>query len=58
MEQIEALKTGFDGFDTEGTGIINPAQMQVIFKMMGNPIQVQLKFQNMPKWVGYKYVSG
>ena len=49
MEQIEALKTGFDGFDTEGTGIINPAQMQVIFKMMGNPIQVQLKFQNMSK---------
>ena len=49
MEQIEALKTGFDGFDTEGTGISNPAQMQVIFKMMGNPIQVQLKLQNMPK---------
>ena len=40
MQQIDALKHGFDGFDTENAGVISPNQMQVIFKMMGNAVQV------------------
>ena len=41
MQQIDALKHGFDGFDTEKAGVISPNQMQVIFKMMGNAVQVK-----------------
>ena len=41
MQQIDALKHGFDGFDTENAGVISPNQMQVIFKMMGNAVQVE-----------------
>ena len=41
MQQIDALKHGFDGFDTENAGVISPNQMQVIFKMMGNAVQVK-----------------
>ena len=40
MQQLEALKHGFEGFDKEGTGIINSTQSQMIFKMMGVQVQV------------------
>ena len=41
MEQIEALKKGFEGFDKENSGIISGTAMQMIFKMMGVNVQVQ-----------------
>ena len=40
MEQIEALKKGFEGFDKEHSGIISGTAMQMIFKMMGVNVQV------------------
>ena len=42
MEQIEALKKGFEGFDKENSGIISGTAMQMIFKMMGVNVQVKL----------------
>merc|ERR1712241_563236 len=39
MEQIEALKKGFEGFDKENSGIISGTAMQMIFKMMGVNVQ-------------------
>merc|ERR1712126_451926 len=35
MEQVEALKKGFDGFDKEGGGTITQTTMQMILKSMG-----------------------
>ena len=40
VQQLEALKHGFDGFDKENTGLINSTQSQMIFKMMGVQVQV------------------
>merc|ERR1711934_9371 len=39
MEQIEALKKGFEGFDKEHSGIISGTATQMIFKMMGVNVQ-------------------
>lgn len=41
IEQIEALKKAFDGFDKEQVGIISGTAMQMIFKMMGVNVQKQ-----------------
>jgi len=35
MEQVEALKKGFEGFDKEGSGSISQTTMQMILKSMG-----------------------
>ena len=35
MEQVEALKKGFDGFATDGDGTISTTNMQMILKSMG-----------------------
>merc|ERR1712234_66200 len=35
MEQVEALKKGFDGFDKDGGGTISQTTMQMILKSMG-----------------------
>eukprot|EP00094_Tigriopus_californicus_P001802 TCALIF_01741-PA protein Name:"Similar to Troponin C, isoform 1 (Balanus nubilus)" AED:0.22 eAED:0.24 QI:0/0.33/0.5/1/1/1/4/0/279 len=39
LEQIEALKKAFEGFDKEQSGIISGTAMQMIFKMMGVNVQ-------------------
>lgn len=39
VEQIDALKNGFDGCDKENTGIITGTAMQMIFKMIGISVQ-------------------
>jgi len=39
VEQIDALKNGFDGFDKENTGVISATGMQMIFKMIGVSVQ-------------------
>ena len=40
MEQVDALKNGYDGFDKENTGSISATAMQMIFKMIGVSVQV------------------
>ena len=42
MEQIDALKNGFDGFDKENTGVVSATGMQMIFKMIGVSVQVYI----------------
>lgn len=39
VEQIDALRNGFDGFDKEHTGVISATAMQMIFKMIGVTVQ-------------------
>jgi len=39
MEQVDALKNGYDGFDKENTGAISATAMQMIFKMIGVSVQ-------------------
>jgi Ca2+-binding EF-hand superfamily protein len=39
MEQVDALKNGYDGFDKENTGSISATAMQMIFKMIGVSVQ-------------------
>jgi len=39
VEQIDALKNGFDGFDKDNTGLISATGMQMIFKMIGVSVQ-------------------
>jgi len=42
VEQIDALKNGFDGFDKENTGIISGTGLQMILKMIGVSVQKAL----------------
>ena len=44
MEQVDALKNGYDGFDKENTGSISATAMQMIFKMIGVSVQVRSWF--------------
>ena len=44
MEQVDALKNGYDGFDKENTGSISATAMQMIFKMIGVSVQVRSLF--------------
>ena len=50
MEQVDALKNGYDGFDKENTGSISATAMQMIFKMIGVSVQVRSWIPSCTYW--------
>lgn len=39
VQQIDALRNGFDGFDKDHSGVISATAMQMIYKMIGITVQ-------------------